>query len=336
MATTWASSGAMEDPLADARRAVAESRFRDAVDLLATVPASRKDSAEWHLLKAMASWRLGDFAASRIAALAARGLFRDVGDADGDMRSENVAAAGAFALGDLEEAEERFARALRLAEGFGDKMMTARCANNLGNVAYYRGRRETALSFYSTAATTFEQILSRRGLAEAWHNIGLVWRDLGDLDEAQRAHERAVDAAEQLGDARMLGQALAGKGETEMLLGDIRLGQARLRQALRLARETENVLGETEALRVLSLIERREGNDSEAEQLALSALAIARNVHHRWLTAAVARDLGNFYADAGRQAEGVTCLTEAATAYDRLGAVERADRLRKQIASLQS
>jgi tetratricopeptide (TPR) repeat protein len=163
---------------------------------------------EWHLLMAMASWRLGNFAESHEAAESALTGFRARGDADGEMRARNVAAAGSFAMGKLAEARRGFAWALALAQQFSDKLMMARCANNLGNVAYYRGDDREALRHYSHAASLFEQVGSFHGTAEAWHNTGVVLRERGEYEAA--AEEDRPTETDCL---RVLSQIAVAEGE---------------------------------------------------------------------------------------------------------------------------
>lgn len=323
-----------EDPLGPARRAVAQSRFREALQVLTELAQQVGRTAEWHLLMAMASWRLGDFATGRSSALSARRAYRAVGDVDGEMRSENVAAAGAFALGDLEEAEERLNRAWQLAQELGDELMSARCANNLGNVAFYGGRHHVALSLYALAATGFERVAFVRGMAESWHNMGGVWRDLGQLSESLDAAERAVLAAERVGDPRLVGQTVAARGEAHALLGDQPLARVEVQRALELARNTHDRLSEIEALRVVALIERLGGNHEAAEQRARDAAAIAEEVRHPWLLAKVLRDLGEVYLAMGRRERAVGVLQDAAAAYERAGAVERAGQITGRVSGL--
>jgi hypothetical protein len=85
-----------DDPLKPARLSIGRGEFREAARQLAEVRDNLSDSPEWLLLMAMASWRLGDFTESFEAAQQALGGYRARGDVDGEMRAQNVAAAGAF------------------------------------------------------------------------------------------------------------------------------------------------------------------------------------------------------------------------------------------------
>lgn len=332
--TVTQAGAATQDPLRGARVAVYGSRFREAWDQLVQVPKQIQASAEWQLLAAMASWRLGEFARSRVAALQARDRFRSVGDVDGEMRAENVAAAGAFAVGDLAEAERGFTRALMLAYELTDDLMSARCANNLGNVAYYLARNTAALSFYRLATVTFEKLTSWKGLAEAWLNTTIVWRDSGDLRASRDAAERAVSAAERAGDARIFGQALGASSETHARLGDLELARVQADRALALADSHDDPLNAADALRVLSLIERMDGAPRRAEELGLRALEMARQLKHPWTVAEVQRELGGLYVAIGQRRGAGQAFAEAAAAFLKAGSTVRAEQMRRRAAEV--
>jgi tetratricopeptide (TPR) repeat protein len=284
-----------------------------------------RNGAEWLLLFAMVNWHLGDFGRSRAAALEARDRYRAFGDVDGEMRSENGAAAGAFALGDLAEADRGFSRALMLADSLSDNIMEARCSNNLGNVAYYLGQYETALSFYRLALAGFEKLSSWRGLAEAWLNTAIAWREHGDLRAARSAADHALEAAERSGDRRLFGQALAASAETHLAQGDTAHARAQAEVAVGIARAKQDALGEADALRILSLTARHDGEYALGEELCLEALDVARRVDHPWAIAEVQRALAELHAAAGRSEVARQTFHEAAQAFERLGAVSRAD-----------
>jgi tetratricopeptide (TPR) repeat protein len=313
------------DPLRRARRAVLARNFKDALDELARLRASSSGNAEWLLLSAMVAWRLGRFSESLEFARGALAGYRTRGDTDGEMRSENVAAAGHFALGNLDEAEAGFSQALTLARHLRDVLMMARSANNMGNVEYYRGRNIEGLMLYTQAATLFEQVGSLHGIAEAYHNQGVVLREVGDLEAARAATDRALEAAQLLGDSRALGWALGARGETDALRGDIRLGRAQVERALELARTTGDRLTEIDSLRVLTGIARRAGEHEAALENARAATELARHAGSRWAKAQSALELGEVLGAIGREAESREAFREAAELFTTMGAATRAE-----------
>ncbi|UCG87825.1 MAG: tetratricopeptide repeat protein [Gemmatimonadota bacterium] len=316
------------DPLRAARQAVSDGRFREAFELLTHLSAEQTITPEWHLLMAMASWRLGNFVESHDAATSALELFRARGDVDGEMKAQNVAAAGAFAMGRLEEAGRGFEWALALAQHLSDKLMMARCANNLGNVAYYRGDDEEALQHYSHAASLFEQVGSLHGIAEAWHNTGVVLRERGEYEGAAEAADRAADAASHLDDRRAVGWTLGGSGETDALQGDLRLGRVRVERALELAREQEDHPTETDCLRVLSRIAVAEGRLDQGLELAQTAVGSADRIRNPWMSARTRQQLASALLAKRRRTEAAEAYDTAAEVFEQLGSRRRARAMR--------
>jgi len=331
---TGAEGPRLADPLRSARQAVHGGRFREAREALGKLESDVLQSAEAQLLSAMASWRLADYPASRAAAERARTRFRAVGDTDGEMRALNVAAAGAFAVGDLEAAEHGFNDALALADRRDDRLMTAHCANNLGNVAYFLERHYIALGLYRLAGATFERIGADPGLIMTWINAAVLWTELDDLDKARDASEHAVEIAERTGNRRLAGAALTAQAEAVAGQGDLPLGQAQATRGLVLARTEGDRPGEAEALRVLARIARQTDQPDHAEDLARGAVAVAAEVGDRWRAAEAHRELAELYVSLGRTREAQEELEASAEAFAALGATHRAARERNRAAEL--
>lgn len=323
------------DPLRDARLAVQAGRFREAWNALSAVAETERRTPEWSLLAAVTHFRLGEFSRCRAAAVQARDGFRALGDVDGEMRAENTAAAGALALGYLADAEHGFQRALALAHNLQDEFTTARCANNLGNVSYYWGHYPKALSFYRLATTSFEKARSWKGQAEGWLNTAIVWNEDGNLEESRDAADRAIAAAERAGDGRVLAQALAARAETSIGLGDVQLARAQVARALEMSRELEDPLAEADALRILSRVENLSGESAGAEELVRRGLQIAQKIKHPWAEAELQRELGALHTAQGRRTEAITAFQAAATAFQRLGAISRAQSMRAKAVDVQ-
>jgi len=316
---------AVTDPLRDARAAVRAGRFQDAAVTLAELPAGVREGAEWYLLSAMVSWRLGQFAASRREALEARELYRARGDSDGEMRAVNVAAAGAFGLGSLAEAEDEFHQALALARELRDDLMVARCSNNLGNVALYLARHEEAHGFYRVGRAGFERLGFDHGVAETWINTAITWRDMGRHREALQAADDALEAAESAKAPRLVGEALANRGAALAALGDMAVGRFQVVRGLTLVRAERDRFAEPDLLRILGTIALAEGDHAAALRMGREALALAAELRHPWTIAEVQRDLARTFRAAGREPEARRAYAAAAAAFRALGSGPRAD-----------
>lgn len=320
------------DPLREARRAILGGEFRDGWEKLERAPAALQRDPEWLLLAAMARWRLGDFPWARTAAVRARDGFRARGDVDGEMRAENVAAAGAFAVGDLSDAERGFQRALSLAKELDDPLMAARCANNLGNVAFYLARHATALSYYRRALVGFEQVAFWKGLAEAWLNVAVTLKDEGQLEDSRDAGERAVAHADTTGEPRIVAQALVARGDTDLARGDVDLARVQAETARRLAAQHDDPLTQADAHRILAGCARAAGEPESAVHLARTAWDVVRMIQHPWTHAEIQRELGAAYTALGQRDDAVRAFEQAAEAFDRIGARTRARAMRERSA----
>ncbi len=322
------------DRLQAVRVAVLAGRFADALETLAQLPGDVQATADAMLFQAMALWRTGGYTRSASLARQASSAFQTRGDSDGLMRSENVAAAADFALGNLAEARLGFTHALRHADTLGDDLMIARCANNLGNVAYYLADYAQALSSYRLAEASFESAGWRRGLAEVWLNRSIVFREMGDLDASLVAGDRAVERAESEEDQRLLGQGLATRAETHAHMRDFAVAVIEAKRAEGLAATEVNPVDEADALRVQCVIERLRGNADEAIAFGNSAQSAIRLLDHAWTTAEIDRDLGEALVTAGRTSEALTRFASAAETWRRMGATARADAMEERRAEV--
>ena len=108
----------------------------------------------------------------------------------------------------------------------------------------------------------YQRLGDRRGAAESYHNLGLIFRQLGDWRNADDATATALRHAELVGERGLL--ALAATGRAELMVERAQLGQARqeLDRAGRWAAEAGDEIGVAEVLRVRALAALR-GRDYE-------------------------------------------------------------------------
>lgn len=249
------------------------------------------------------------------------------GDRVLEARALNARGALALESGRPDEAEEFFDRALAEAEKVGDHGTLGRCCNNLGIISNLRGQHSRAAARYTMALAAYKQARSQVGVALTEHNLCITYRDLGQLDQALKAADRAVDTAEAEGNRALAAYAMGGRAEIRTLAGEPEVAQWEVRRALAVHRELGDVVWEADDLRVLALTQTALGELNEAEHTYRDVLVRAE-VHERPLLAANAgRDLAALLADQQRTSEARIAATTAREYFSLLGAAAEVRRL---------
>ncbi|MGZ8391454.1 MAG: tetratricopeptide repeat protein [Gemmatimonadales bacterium] len=323
---------AVPDDSAQALRALlAAGRFQDALELhrgLADRPDAGREDVQ--LLAATAATRLGELDLGTSLADKALQRYRRRGDRDGRMRSLNLLGAIYFERGNMRDAEQRFAEALRLGRQLGDSLMLARACNNLASVALLQGRSDDAAELYRGALLAYQRLGDRRGMAETYHNLGIVYRWAGNRLEAEDAANDAVRHATVVGEGSLLALVLTGRAELSVERGDPALAVRELERAGRLAREASDVIGAAEVTRVEALAALRQENWQGALAHAEGARAVALAHQSVQLAAECAGIAARALRELGRSKEAKARRSEAEEGFRELGATFLLQRLEQE------
>lgn len=255
---------------------LAEGRFKDALEEFRRLEG-RPVPPDLQLMAATAATRLGDLGLGAALAEGSLERFRARADDDGRMRAQNLLGVIEFERGNLERAQHCFSDALELARALRDTLMTARACNNLASIADLQGDAPGALTLYRSSLLSYQRLGDRRGAAEAYHNLGIVFRQMGEWTDAESAANQAVRHAETLVERSLLGIAVMGRAEIGIHRGELEMARQQLAWAAALAAESRDELGaiEVELLGAqLALAEKQwETAFAKAENARQSAIA---------------------------------------------------------------
>ena len=229
--------------------------------------------------------------------------------------------------GELSAAKDYFLQAIDLASRAGDRQLAGDATMNAGVVADIEQRWRDALSSHLRALTIFSELGDGAMVAACHHNLGMTYRQLGLLQDAQSQLELAREIASIHG-ART--EILSIALETALLfafLGDLELAEAIARSAHHEIDELRSVRLKGEALRVLGIVRQRMGDDKTAARLLRKAEANAVHTENVLLQAECSEELARIYHRSGNGEGALEALTVAAGLYTRIGAVARARRL---------
>jgi tetratricopeptide (TPR) repeat protein len=309
----------MPEPAGQIRELVRTGRFADALQMFrASDPATQRPDGL--LLAATAATRLGELAEARTLAETAAAGFRARGDRDGSMRTFNLLGVIGIEQGRLHESDPALRSALGLAHELTDSQLAARASNNLASLMHLRGRAAEALSLYRAALIAYQRLGDRRGTAETFHNLALVFRQMESWTDAESAAEEALRHAEIVGEASLLALVLTGRAEIRVEQGRIPLAEVELDRALRLAGEAGDELGIAEAQRLKAMAAVRRGDFTAALAPAEAAHAAALKAGAVLLSADAAAVLALALRGLGRFDEAEQRRAEAVEGYRTLGA----------------
>src|SRR3989454_11317683 len=162
------------------------------------------------LLCGMAHSRLGRLDLGQHWAMVAQLRARLVRDRTLEVRALNVCGAIALERGGISEATYFFTRAQEEALRDNDMATVGRCANNLGIIANMQGDYGRAVGAYTRAIAAYQKAQYERGIVEAQHNLGISYREQGQLDRAMQAADTAGRGAGPLGGRRPPGPGVPG------------------------------------------------------------------------------------------------------------------------------
>jgi tetratricopeptide (TPR) repeat protein len=272
------------------------------------------------LLLAEAELRLGNFRVARETLEHALPVLERQPAGLAALRAINMLGAALFELGQLPEAEAAFARALELAHAAAADLIMARATNNLGLIANIRGRPGEALARYRLAVPLYQRTGNPRGLAESFHNMAISFRDLRQLEEADRHERRAIEFAREGRSPQLLALARAGRAELSLLRGEPHVAEAEARRAAEDYGINSDPVGQADALRVVGMARVALGSRNDAMAALDQSIELARSHGSALVEAEALRARAELFAALGHTERARTDAEAAAELYRRLGA----------------
>ncbi len=184
--------------------------------------------------------------------------------------------------GELETARAVLERLLRLADAYQDTPRRAYALFLLGHLHREQGDRAGARRFYEEAHPLAHHLQDRFVLLEVHRGLALLALDEGDLREARRQGQAALDLARQSRDA-LQGRALYTLGRVLDAGGEAPQVESHFREALEIAAAAGGYLDQATLHLALADLCRREGRDEEAQAHLGQALALSQEQGYDFL-----------------------------------------------------
>ena len=202
-------------------------------------------------------------------------LFKRGRNAWGEAETINALGVGYARLGQMQDAQEQYSKAVVLRRELGNRRGVASTLRNLAQIALIRGDHDTAAKQLAEARALFEALDDRTGLAAIDNELGLLAEERGDYAGALEAYRRALRGREAIGDALGSAESLNNIGFSHYQLGDYDSAQVFWRQAGEAFAAQDDLNGSTRTQQNLGLLEIARGHWNDARTLLEASLQTA-------------------------------------------------------------
>jgi DNA-binding SARP family transcriptional activator len=205
--------------------AVRQGRWSDLVELqrlaLDAVRRTGERPAEAEAVRSLARAHLmsGELDEAHRHALAAVGLFCEIGDKTREAQTHHLLTDIHGRLDDQRTALRHARRALALYEAADDRLGTARALNAAGWSHAVLGEYDHALEHCERAVTSFRALGDRDGEAATEGSLGYTREHLRDFTAAIAHYERAAHLCRELGERFYLADTLTHLGDCQVAAG---------------------------------------------------------------------------------------------------------------------
>ena len=197
------------------------------------------------------------------------------------------------------KAFEMYIEALRLSEDYKDQEQRGYTLINLGNLYLFQTNFQGAINYFIQALDQAQSLGDRRMQGYCFINLGRSYEGKQEYGQAELYYKQAIELRKNLGDD-------SGVTVTEIELAEVFRKQSKLTLAKDLANKIiekasvdENPRVMIMAYNTLSRILVAEGQSEKAEQFAMKALNLAKEVSSRYDEKETLENLSEIYAYQG-------------------------------------
>ncbi|HXT14680.1 MAG TPA: HD domain-containing phosphohydrolase [Gemmatimonadaceae bacterium] len=267
---------------------------------------------------------------------AALGVSEAANDLSGVAHALNFLAVTSSQRGEFDQAESYAERALHFAREAADLPLQAIIDQNLGVSASMRGDFTLALIHFEACLSSLRAADMREYMGDALNNMGLVYTQLGRLDEAHSSYDEAVTFYAAAGETPRRLLTLINSAELWIARREYDRAVAVCVNVLVEADATGDQRANGEANRHLGVVARVRGELEESERRLYSAYDNAMQREDLLLAAETAREQASLYELMGKNRETLQSLLRSHKLFTKLRAQHNLADLQRRVARLEN
>jgi tetratricopeptide (TPR) repeat protein len=204
-----------------------------------------------------------------------------------------------YSLGERDKAQEFLEEALTLFQQLHDQKGIASAYHNLGIFAQDRGAYEEALEWYRRSLVLEEELGNRAGMASSYHQLGVLAQNRGAYEEALEWYRRSLVLEEELGNRAGMVNSYHQLGDVAYLRGAYEEALEWYHRSLALAEELGNRAGMVNSYHQLGDVAYLRGAYEEALKWYRRSLVLAEELGNRADMAASYSRIGVLFTTRG-------------------------------------
>ncbi len=230
----------------------------------------------------------------------ARDLAEALGYSTGLARSYKIQGISKVTLGKYAEAKEDFDRCLEIARDADSWNELASGYMNLGILYRNLGELDAALTCNLNSLSLYEEAGAETGRAAAFINIGNIYANTGEHRKSLDYQARALAIFEKVPDLHRVAIALRNMSAAYRRLGDVESALKHCEKSLALSKELDTPLGIASSYEQLGSLQEMTGETDVAREKYTAALRVCEMVGHRGLLAVLLLGIGRCEGKLGR------------------------------------
>ena len=207
-----------------------------------------------------------------------------------------------------------------LERGGQARELLARVEQNLGILANIRGELVEAVRHYERAVESYRATNDEHGSATAYVNLGIAHTDLRQFDWADSYFSKSFEIAERAGDVYLQGMCLVNHAEAHFMRGRYDEARRNAEAALAIFDQLDSRADKSEAYKIIGMVYRETGRPALGESRLRSSIELAVSAGSVLNEAEAARELALLMQGMGRNQDALALLNTAHRLFGRLDA----------------
>jgi len=200
----------------------------------------------------------------------------------------------------------------------------------IGMIHRNTGNWDEAEKYFRKSLENAQKVNSKRGMASSWGLLGDIERNRGNWDEAERLYRQSLALRTELGDRSGMATSWGVLGDIERNRGNWDEAERLYRQSLALRTELGDKSGMAAVWGCLGENELGQGNLDAAEKYLTEALAQMKELGMTWHIAEANFDLAQLWRKRGNEAIAQQHYQKSHQIFQQLGAIKDLEQIEQE------